>query len=283
MTAASEVFPGRRGQHRALGVHGRRLLLRGAGARAVHAVGAAAHRGADARDRARPTSRSRRTPMSVAEAMALFRTRGEDERVRLLAHRAEGDGGPAHALRGRQDYFQGYMVPSTGCLKHFALHAFPPGFLLQFPHQSRPTEIAPFTPYPKLFEVFEEAGHWLDRLGIRSAGALNDAIGAGRLAEVSLVGRGAARGAHRADRRATSPRQGDRVKRRADRRALVVGQDDVLQAAGRAAAGERPAAVPDRPRRLLRGPRADAARRERAVRLRVPARRSTSRCSTSTC
>jgi uridine kinase len=80
------------------------------------------------------------------------------------------------------------MVPSTGCLRHFGLHAFPPGFLLQFPHQSRPTEIAPVVPYPKLFSVFEEAGHLLERLGVRSAGALNDSIASGRLAEVSLVG-----------------------------------------------------------------------------------------------
>jgi uridine kinase len=128
-----------------------------------------------------------RTPVSVAEAIAIFRQRGEDERVRLMAHR-DKETVVLHTLGGRQEYFQGYMVPSTGCLRYFALQAFPPGFLLQFPHQGRPTEIAPFVPYPKLFAVFEEAGHLLDRLGVRSVGALNDAVASGRLAEVSLVG-----------------------------------------------------------------------------------------------
>ena len=127
-----------------------------------------------------------KTPMSVAEAMVLFRERGEVERVRLMAHR-EKETVVLHTLRGRQDYFQGYMVPSTGYLKHFALHALPPGFLLQFPHQSRPTAIAPWCRTRSCSAVFEEVGHLLDRLGIRSAGALNDAIAAGRLAEVSLV------------------------------------------------------------------------------------------------
>jgi uridine kinase len=127
-----------------------------------------------------------RTPVSVAEAIALFRQRGEEERVRLMAHR-ERETVVLYALGGRREYFQGYMVPSTGCLRHFALQAFPPGFLLQFPHQSRPMDIAPFVPYPKLFAVFEEAGHLLDRLGVRSVGALNDAVVSGRLAEVSLV------------------------------------------------------------------------------------------------
>jgi uridine kinase len=151
-----------------------------------------------------------KTPMSVGEAMELFRQRGELERVRLMAHR-EKETVVLHTLRGRQEYFQGYLVPSTGCLKHFGLHAFPPGFLLQFPHQSRPAEIAPVVPYPKLFSVFEEASHLLDRLGVRSAGALNDVIASGRLAEVSLVGEAIheSRIAHIASDIAA---QGDRVK-----------------------------------------------------------------------
>jgi uridine kinase len=127
-----------------------------------------------------------RVPVPVGEAMAVFEARGEEEKTRLLAHRQKAQV-MLYTLRGRQDFFQGYMVPSAGCLKYFALHAFPPGFLLQFPHQGRPTEIGPLTPYPRLFQVYEEAGHWLDRLGVRSAGALNDAVAAGRIAAVSLV------------------------------------------------------------------------------------------------
>jgi uridine kinase len=151
-----------------------------------------------------------KTPTPVADAMSLFRTRGEAERVRLMAHR-EKETVILHTLCGRQEYFQGYMVRSAGCLKYFALHAFPPGFLLQFPHQSRPTEIAPFVPYPKLFSVFEEAGHLLERLGVRSAGALNDAVTSGRLAEVSLVGE-ALHEAKIASIAADIAAQGDRIK-----------------------------------------------------------------------
>ncbi len=127
-----------------------------------------------------------RTGVDLADAVALFRSRGEHDKAQLLAHRVK-DHLELHTLRGHMNYFQGYMVPSTGCLQHFALRAFPPGFILQFPHQSAPTEIGPLAPYPKLFAVFEQAGHWLDRLGIRGAGALNDAILAGRGREVSLV------------------------------------------------------------------------------------------------
>ncbi|HRE27053.1 MAG TPA: nucleoside kinase, partial [Anaerolineales bacterium] len=41
--------------------------------------------------------------------------------------------------------------------------------------------------YPLLFEVFEEANTWLEKLGLRSLGALNEAIAAGRLTEIALV------------------------------------------------------------------------------------------------
>jgi uridine kinase len=151
-----------------------------------------------------------RRPVPVAEAMALFEARGEEEKVRLLAHRQK-EQVMLYTLRGRQDFFQGYMVPTAGCLGHFALHAFPPGFLLQFPHQSRPTEIGALSPYPKLFQVYEEAGHWLDRLGIRGAGALNDAIAAGRMAEVSLVAE-ALHEARIAQIAADIAAKGDRIK-----------------------------------------------------------------------
>ena len=122
----------------------------------------------------------------IAQAIALFHDRGEIDKARLLAHRRR-DTLMLYELRGRRDYFQGYMVPSTGCLRGFGLEFFPAGFLLCFPHQARPLEITRVEPYPKLFEVFEEAAEWLNRLGIRSAGSLNDAIAEGRLPEVSLV------------------------------------------------------------------------------------------------
>ena len=122
----------------------------------------------------------------VSEATQLFYDRGELDKARLLAHRRR-DTLVLYSLRGRRDYFQGYMVPSTGCLRGFGFERFTAGFLLCFPHQARPLEVAHVEPYPKLFEVFEEAGEWLDKLGIRSAGSLNDAIQEGRLPEISLV------------------------------------------------------------------------------------------------
>lgn len=127
-----------------------------------------------------------RLEMRVAEAARLFRERGQEDTARLLAHRAE-ERVWLYRLRGRLDYVHGYVVPSTGCLAQFALHPLPSGFILHLPRQEKPDQLPPISPYPRLFQVFEEAGHWLDRLGLRSAGALNDDITAQRLPEISLV------------------------------------------------------------------------------------------------
>jgi uridine kinase len=126
-----------------------------------------------------------KSSIPVGDAIALFRERGEEDKARLLAHRQK-ETLAMYTLRGRRDYFQGYMVPSTGCLRQFALLAFPPGFMLHFPHQGT-SELSDVAQYSKLFSTFDQAGDWLERLGIRNAGALNDAIAGGRLGEISLV------------------------------------------------------------------------------------------------
>ena len=128
----------------------------------------------------------RKTTVTRAEAIAIFEQRRETDKARLLAHR-DRETVTLYELRSRMDYFQGFMLPATGRLRRFALHPLAPGFLLQYPHQANPTELTPFEPYPRLFAAFSEASDWLERLGIRSTGALNDAIAEERLPEVSLV------------------------------------------------------------------------------------------------
>jgi uridine kinase len=120
------------------------------------------------------------------EAIEMFRTRGELEKVQLLAHRQK-DYLKLYNLRGSRDYFHGYMVPSTGYLRYFALHLWSPGFVLQYPRRHRPTELLPMRDYPHLTAVFREYGEWLRLLGVDSVGGLNEAIANDRIREIILV------------------------------------------------------------------------------------------------
>lgn len=129
-----------------------------------------------------PISKGR---LPLAEAIEMFRQRGEDDKVRLLAHRQK-DYLVIYRLRGLSSYFHGYMVPSTGYLRYFALHHYPPGFVLRFPRR-QDTNLQPVVDYPKLLTVFREYDHALHLLGVHDVGALNQNIKAGRTNEIILV------------------------------------------------------------------------------------------------
>jgi uridine kinase len=128
----------------------------------------------------------RRQEVSLAEATAYFESKGYHDKVRLLSHRQK-DYVTLYQLDDYRDYHQGYMVPSTAYLEWFDLLPAGDGFILRFPQRRSPTSLSPMPQYPKLLAAFRQYGEWLERLGIDSVGALNDAIQGGRSREVILV------------------------------------------------------------------------------------------------
>ena len=126
----------------------------------------------------------RETPL--AEAIAWFEQRKDQEKARLMRHRRKATV-TLYTLGTCVDYHHGYMVPSTGYLKWFQLVAMDHGFALRYPRQHSPTKLGPMVDYPKLLAAFRQYGDWLDRLGISSVGALDGAIDAGRSREIVLV------------------------------------------------------------------------------------------------
>jgi uridine kinase len=127
-----------------------------------------------------------RQEVPISQAIEYFKAKGAEDKVRLLAHRQK-DYLTLYQLKEHRDYHHGYMVPSTGYLRWFALSPTGEGFTLRFPRRHAPTELLPFAEYPKLLSTFRQYGDWLQRLGISSVGALNDAIRANRIGEVILV------------------------------------------------------------------------------------------------
>jgi len=124
--------------------------------------------------------------VSVQDAISYFQKKGYADKVRLLNHRRK----PhlvLYGMAGIRDYHHGYMVPSTGYLKWFNLASIEDGFTLCFPRRHRPTHLQAPPQYHKLLRTYRQYGDWLRALGISSAGALNDAIIAGRAREVILV------------------------------------------------------------------------------------------------
>ncbi len=127
-----------------------------------------------------------REQVPLTEAIQYFKDHGNEDKVRLLKYRQK-DTLVLYSLGVHRDYHHGYMVPSTGYLQWFGLSAFGDGFVLQFPRRHAPKELSPMSAYPKLLTTFHQYGKWLNRLGIESLGALNDAISSERIREVILV------------------------------------------------------------------------------------------------
>jgi uridine kinase len=127
-----------------------------------------------------------RREVPIQEAIEYFTQRGYTDKLRLLKHRRK-EYLTLYSLKGQMDYMHGYMVPSSGYLKWFALNMVNGGFILQYPRRHAPTQLEPLGDYPKLLKTFRQYGNWLETLHIDSVGALNDAIQSGRTDEIVLV------------------------------------------------------------------------------------------------
>lgn len=130
--------------------------------------------------------RFERMKVSLEEGIKYFEMQGNKDKVRLLAHRKK-DYVTLYKVREHFDYHHGYMVPSTGYLKWFDLTPMEDGFILRFPRRATPTSLQPAPKYHTLLNVFQRYGAWLQRLGIDSVGALNDAIKADQVRKTILV------------------------------------------------------------------------------------------------
>jgi uridine kinase len=120
------------------------------------------------------------------DAIELFRQYRMYDKEKLFRYRRVSKAN-IYSLDGFEDYYYGYMPPSTGMLKYFDLEIYEDGFLLLLPGRKNPTKVCPFVPQPKLFYTLEESNRWANMLDIPNVGALNDAISQGKMNELILV------------------------------------------------------------------------------------------------
>ncbi len=127
-----------------------------------------------------------RRSVSLAEAEDIFASREEHDTLRLLQFRSK-DTVPLYSLRGRPDYYFGYMVPSTSYLQTFKLIHMPDAFILQYPRRENSKELLPLRVYQKLSTVFQQAGEWLERIEVEDIGQLNQLVQSDKIREIILV------------------------------------------------------------------------------------------------
>lgn len=124
--------------------------------------------------------------VSTAEAEALFHEYGMYDKGKLFRFRRVSSANLYH-LDGFDDYFYGYMPPSTRYLKVYDLISYEKGIVLLLPSKHNPKEIVPFEPRPQLFKALQESNRWGHTMGIETVGALNEEITKGNMNDIILV------------------------------------------------------------------------------------------------
>ena len=124
--------------------------------------------------------------VATDEAIRRFARQGMEDKEKLFKFRRVSKAN-MYSLDGYEDYFYGYMVPSTGYLKCFDMIPYDDGFVLVVPDKSNPDVVPEFVAYEKLFHVLKSSDEWSKTLHVSNVGELNETITTGEIKELMLV------------------------------------------------------------------------------------------------
>jgi len=123
---------------------------------------------------------------STDEAIEIFEKSRMYDKQNLFRYR-RASSVSIYSLGDFQDYYYGYMAPSTRYIKAFDLYLYDEGFVLDMPDIDDPDKISKFEPSHKLFQVLKQSTRWGEMLNIDTVGALNNTIANGGIEDLILV------------------------------------------------------------------------------------------------
>lgn len=113
--------------------------------------------------------------VSNEEAIKIYKERGFEDKIASLKYRPEKT---VHFYKcdNYMNYMYGYMVPSTGYLRRFALRLYSPGIIIQYPRSECNGNIPPFEDAPTFGKTLKESHKWAKATGIDSIAGLNKMV-----------------------------------------------------------------------------------------------------------
>lgn len=127
--------------------------------------------------------------MDTYRAERYFGAIGLREKQKLMQFRRESKTN-VYELDGYENYFYGYMAPSTGYIPKFWVSVYEHGVVLQIPKRNQTEEIVRFQPQPKLFRAMQRSREWSKTMGVDTVGALNEEITSGNINHLILLQEG---------------------------------------------------------------------------------------------
>ena len=127
-----------------------------------------------------------RRRVTTADAIGYFKSRGDEDKARLLQWRTV-DWFDEYAYEGFRDYYYGEMAPSTGYVKVWDVRSAEGGFLFLFPDDQDPDQVGTYEHMPHLFSVYNEGERWGQLMECETVADLNGLVESGRIRELIRV------------------------------------------------------------------------------------------------
>ena len=116
-----------------------------------------------------------RTVVPNEKAAEIYRERGFDDKISLLAYRPEKTV-HLNECNGYVDYMYSHLAPSTGYIKDYKIRLYAPGFLVQYPRSECGGQIPPFEDAPTFGRTLKESHDWAKIAGIDTVAKINHEI-----------------------------------------------------------------------------------------------------------
>ena len=116
-----------------------------------------------------------RFDVSKEEAIEIYKKQNREGKADLLKYKKASS---VHLYRSGwlEDYFYGYMVPSTAILHTFSLKMYNGGIVLLGPDVKEPNKVSQFIHQPKLFKIYKEAKTWAKIINLPNTASLNELV-----------------------------------------------------------------------------------------------------------
>lgn len=116
-----------------------------------------------------------RITITIDEAKQIYHQYHHQDKLEILKYRPEHT---VHLYKCNQyyDYMHSYMLPSTGCIKHYSIRPYSPGMIIQYPRYELHAEIPEFIEETTYGKTLKKAYLWSSKAKLQTIVDINHKV-----------------------------------------------------------------------------------------------------------
>ncbi|MCM1260917.1 MAG: hypothetical protein NC182_07305 [Prevotella sp.] len=116
-----------------------------------------------------------RVTVTIDEAKQIYHQYHHQDKLEILKYRPEHT---VHLYKCGQyyDYMHSYMLPSTGCIKHYSIRPYSPGMIIQYPRYELHAEIPEFVEETTYGKTLKRAYLWSSKAKLQTIVDINHKV-----------------------------------------------------------------------------------------------------------